>query len=125
MSVMDMGEIPITECDDANIPVVCFLHPPGDDEGFQDKWTWTASNFMPRKEVVGRGYKLVADTKEEILELIHKHVAPLYAIALSEIWTGTLYYWHHRDPPISLLGRPERPIMETGCDRPLTNEVKQ
>jgi len=96
VSVLDLGDIPITDCDDGNIPVVCFLCGPDEnyDEGqCRGKWVWTASNFMPRREMVGSGYKLAADTKEEILELIHKHVVPLYAAALQGIQSGKLYYW--------------------------------
>ena len=95
MAVEDLGIMPITECDDANIPVVCFLTDPVDNYDHPGKWLWTASNYMPRKEIIGEGYKLIADTKEEIIELINKHVAPLYQIALDEIKTGKLYYWKH------------------------------
>ncbi len=98
MSIEDLGDIPIDRCDDANIPVICFLIPPEDNDEHPGKWMWTASNFMPRKEIIGSGYRLVADTKEEILELVNKHVVPLYAIALSEIQTGTLYYWNEKNP---------------------------
>jgi hypothetical protein len=98
MSVEDIGSIPVSECDDANIPVVCFLSPPGDDDDHPGKWVWSAQNFMPRKEIVGHGYKLVADTEDEILDLISKHVVPLYEAALSKIKTGRLYYWKAEKP---------------------------
>jgi hypothetical protein len=84
----DMGDLQITDCDDANIPVNCFL---SNEDG---NWVWTASNFMPRKGYVSEdGYKLLASTKEEILDLINKHVTPLYERALAKIKTGELYYW--------------------------------
>jgi hypothetical protein len=88
----DLGELDITCADDANIPVNCFLG--NEDEEHPNQWVWTADNFMPRKSHVSSGaYRLVADTKEEILELIQKHVVPLYEIALAKIKTGELYYW--------------------------------
>jgi hypothetical protein len=95
MSVEDVGSIQITDCNDANIPVSCFLIEPNEneDEDYQGKWKWTADNYMPRKGISVDQYQLFADTKEEILELINKHVVPLYQIALNEIKTGTLYYW--------------------------------
>ena len=94
MSVSDTGNINLSECDDANIPVNCFLLEPKDNDDYPGKWGWFASNFMPRKScIVEHSYELVADTKEEILELVSKHVTPLYQIALDNIKSGELYYW--------------------------------
>jgi hypothetical protein len=92
--IEDLGNIAITECDHANIPVSCFLCKPENDDEHPGKWSWTAANYMPRKGyVMEDGYKLIADTKEELLGLVHKHVVPLYVVALEQIKTGTLYYW--------------------------------
>lgn len=89
--IRDTGEMPITECDDANIPVVCFMHEPDREHGM---WSWTAVNFMPRKQYCGGHYRLEADTKEEIMELLRKHVIPLYQVAFENMRdTGYNYYW--------------------------------
>lgn len=87
----DTGNLPITRADDANIPVVCFMHEPDRENGL---WTWSAINFMPRKECCCDGYMLEADTKEEIMEALEKHVIPLYEVALDNLkTTGNNYYW--------------------------------
>lgn len=91
MSVQDLGELQITDCDDSNIPVNCRLRQ------FEGMWDWSADNFMPLKSAVDEGmYNLVSESKEEILNLIHKHVVPLYTAALANIQIGTLFYW--REP---------------------------
>ncbi len=87
----DTGTIPISGANEMNIPVVCFLHEPERENGL---WSWSAVNFMPRKECCISGYRLEADTKEEILEEINKWVTPLYKVALNNLeTTGENYYW--------------------------------
>lgn len=89
--IRDTGEMSIESCDDANIPVVCFMNKPDRENGM---WSWTAVNFMPRKERCGASYKLEADTKEEIMEVLRKHVIPLYQVAFENMRdTGYNYYW--------------------------------
>ena len=91
----DMGEMPIESADDANIPVVCFMHEPDGENGL---WSWSAVNFMPRKERCGESYKLEADTKEEIMDALQKHVIPLYEVALENLKRfGENYYWERKD----------------------------
>lgn len=94
--IEDTGEIELSEADDSNIPVVCLLSPPDCDE---KRWVWYASNFMPRKEYCHSGaYRLEADTKEEIVEAVRKHVVPLYEAALKNLKeTGENYYWKAKD----------------------------
>ena len=87
----DIGEMPIEDANDANVPVVCMLHEPGRKNGL---WSWTAINFMPRKECCGGGYHLEADTKEEIIDAVRKHVLPLYQVATENLGAyGENYYW--------------------------------
>ena len=89
--IEDAGDILVSDCDEANIPVVCFIHEP-DNEG--KKWRWTASNFMPRKETCGGSYELIADTKEEIIGYLKKYVIPLYQVAIDNLSNhGQNYYW--------------------------------
>lgn len=92
LDYFDFGNIAIKDCDDANVPVNCFLCEPNEDE----YWTWFASNFMPRKERVTEGaYKIKAKTKEDILKAVNKYVVPLYWLAVNNLThTGKLYYWH-------------------------------
>lgn len=91
MTIRNIGEMELDGMDDANIPVVCFLLEP-EEEG--DFWTWTAVNFMPRKECCGGTWTVEADSKEELLEWIREKVVPLYAAALSNLEKfGANYYW--------------------------------
>lgn len=105
--IEDIGDIQLSECDDANIPVNIFISKPNeDDEGkHKDKWTLHADNFMPRKMSACDGYEVVADSLEELQAYIKQHVLPLYEIAMKNIdaminATGHeeelphLYYWH-------------------------------
>jgi hypothetical protein len=87
----DVGDMSIECANDANVPVVCMLHKPDRENGL---WSWTAINFMPRKERCGGCYRLEADTKEEILETVREHVLPLYQVATENIGAfGENYYW--------------------------------
>jgi len=89
MNYENFGEISIDECNDMNVPVNISIE---EDEG---KWKLWADNFMPRKSAVTQGaYHVEADTKEILLELVAKHITPLYEVALKLLkTTGELYYW--------------------------------
>lgn len=90
----DTGEMSLADMNDANVPVVCFLSEPDRENGM---WTWTARNFMPRKQYCGSSWKLEADTKEEIMEALRKHVIPLYESALENLKEhGENYYWERK-----------------------------
>ena len=88
--IKSIGDINIEHCDDANVPVNCSIFQ--EDDG---KWTLHADNFMPRKSRVAESmYREVADTKEELVEVVNKHVVPLYEAALKKLKeTGGCYYW--------------------------------
>lgn len=87
----DTGDLAIEEADDANVPVICLLSEPDRENGL---WVWDARNFMPRKERCGGDFRLEADTKEEIMEVLRKHVIPLYEKALKNMKeNGENYYW--------------------------------
>lgn len=92
LNYIDEGDMNINECNEMNIPVCCFIFEPDADEKY---WTWTASNFMPRKEHVSEGmYCLKAKSKDDLIKVINKYVVPLYEIALKKLkTTGELYYW--------------------------------
>jgi len=103
----DLGSICITDADDANIPVNCFLEEIEDDSEFNDPtrsefnpkylgwFKWTADNFMPRKSHVNiAAYIVMAPEKDIILKLVKKHVVPLYEAALGNLRDlGDNYYW--------------------------------
>ena len=92
--IRDTGDLPITAANDANVPVVCFLHEPDSTNAL---WRWEAINFMPRKELCLGNYGLEADTKEEILDAVRKHVLPLYQVATENIGAhGANYYWERQ-----------------------------
>lgn len=43
-------------------------------------------------------FLIQADTKEEIMELVQKHVVPLYEVALNNLKTvGANYYWEPKE----------------------------
>ncbi len=89
--IRDTGENAISSADEMNIPVICFLFEPDRENGL---WTWTATNFMPRKSLCSGTYRLEADTKEEIMEVVQRYVTPLYEIAANNMKTkGKNYYW--------------------------------
>jgi hypothetical protein len=92
--ITNNGDMSIEECNDMNIPVNSFIGPKED-----GKWEWSADNFMPRKGwCTEDAYSLEADTKEEIMELIHKHIVPLYEAALNNLKTvGANYYWEPKE----------------------------
>lgn len=91
----DIGDLSLEDMDESNIPVNCFLTEPDEDGG---KWTWEAENFMPRRRLIGGSYDLEADSKDEILEAVRKHVVPLYEAALKNLReTGENYYWKEVD----------------------------
>ena len=89
----DIGEIAISECDDMNIPINCFLTNPLEND--DKKWHWVADNYMPRKSVVVQVmYEIISDSKEDILKAIKKYVIPFYENAINNLKTsGTNYYW--------------------------------
>lgn len=86
----NLGEIAIEDCDEMNVPVHAFLSK--NDAG---KWEWTADNYMPRKGYINQSqYEVVADTEEELMQLIQKYVVPLYEAAIASLkQDGNLYYW--------------------------------
>lgn len=91
----DAGDLSIERADDANVPVVCVLSEPDRENGL---WIWDAINFMPRKEYCGGSYRLEADTKEEIMEVLRKYVIPLYEAAATNMReNGENYYWQRKD----------------------------
>lgn len=104
----NLGSICIEDCDDMNVPVNSFLsqieeydifdpkdpNPDALDRKYLGWFRWSASNFMPRKEKLEGNYMVVASEKETILELIKRHVAPLYQTALENLLThGENYFW--------------------------------
>lgn len=114
-----LGEEELSGCDDANIPCNIFITEVTEDdledlmgelqgrddvpEGWKPKWKLTADNFMPRKGLWDGANKYVADTKEELTDLVKEHVLPMYKIAfdaitaMSEGKRDSFYYWTKDD----------------------------
>jgi hypothetical protein len=117
--IEDVGELRITDANEANIPVDVWLHSPadnkdngaeydGEQDNGEDLWLLTANNYMPRRARLGEEwcYK-VWGTKEELQALIKKHILPLYQVAVKYLQGmidgkvdgegkpvfGGLYYW--------------------------------
>jgi hypothetical protein len=115
--IENRGELEIRNADDANVPVDIWVSQINNDSfnnGYGDKisqddigkWELHANNYMPRRASLAEdcdAYFIVADTKEEIAELIEKYILPLYRVAI-EVLTdmaatgkGHLYYWENQN----------------------------
>ena len=91
MALRSTGEMDIDAMNEMNVPVVCWLLEP-ETEG--EPWSWSAVNFMPRKECCGSSWRIEADSKDEILEFVRQRVVPLYRAALENLESlGENYYW--------------------------------
>ena len=101
-----LGELQFDDADNANIPVDIWLVPVTEDDSipgglnFEPKFVLRAANYCPRKcNVYDSAYEVYADNREELVNLLNKHVIPLYKTALNilnEMADGTndgLYYW--------------------------------
>ena len=96
MGYLNKGTIKLEECNEMNVPVNCFINPPDEQT---KKWTWFASNYMPRKDCLGGEYVIEADSQEVILAAVNKFVVPLYEAALANLKaTGENYYWEATGP---------------------------
>ncbi len=96
MAIRSTGEMEPDAINEMNVPVVCFINAPEKDG---EPWTWTARNFMPRKEYCGSSWYIEADTKEELMAWIREKVVPLYEIATNNLREfGKNYYWEPQTP---------------------------
>lgn len=110
--IQSIGEAEFGPHDSANIPCNIFIAEIDREDEYDlqrlrehgvvgTEWTWrlTADLFMPRKGKWSDAYEYVATSKEELNELVRKHVLPSYQIALdavtamSEGRRDTFYYW--------------------------------
>ena len=99
--VEEKGEIPFSGANDLNIPVnIWLLETKGEDGKKDGTWTLRANNFLPRKDRVETDmYEAVSEKREELVDLIKKHILPLYETAvkkLQAVCNGTgneLYFW--------------------------------
>lgn len=95
--VEETGEISFEEADDANIPVDIWL----EQDLETNKWKLWANNYMPRKARLSgeASYEALADTREELEDIIKKKIIPLYEVALQKLQAickrkaDNLYYW--------------------------------
>lgn len=85
----------ILEADDLNVPVESFLMEPDSES---PKWRWSASLYMPRKSRIEEDYfNVVADTKEEILDLVRRVVVPIYEAAVHNLSTHGENYFFRKE----------------------------
>ena len=99
--IKEKGEIPFGEADGSSIPVDVWLTETENDKTREKDGTWTlrAANYIPRKGVVEGSYEAVSDKREELVELIKRHVLPLYETAVKKLraicedGADNLYYW--------------------------------
>lgn len=105
--IKDIGEIGMSHSDDANIPINIWLVRIGESEEYYStgyRWQLSASNYMPRKSRLSEdSYLVISDNREELTDLIQKHIIPLYENALNKLQgmikgtNDSLYYWDKSD----------------------------
>ena len=96
----DRSTSPFTEVDETAIPVDIWIEKADESSSDSGKWVLKAACYLPRKSFVTGGYfTVVADTVEELRNLVGTHVLPLYEAAVARIAavrdgrTDHLYYW--------------------------------
>jgi hypothetical protein len=116
--IYDIGPIKLSEADNDNIPVDVWIETTDsspeywddvDEEAKNTKFVLVANNYMPHKARLSgeNAYKVHADTRGELVEMIRAHILPRYQAAidtLTAMCAGTedyLYYWPHpsKEPP--------------------------
>lgn len=101
--IEDIGQIPFDAFDDANVPVDIWLTEIDEDkESFAEGYRYElkAGCYMPRRgRVEETALNIIASTREELAEIVKKHLLPLYETAvvkINKIISGEeedLYYW--------------------------------
>jgi len=88
----DLGEWPITKCDEANVPLNIVISEPDD---YNARWTLLADNFKPRSAQIDiETYEVEADNKEDLLAIVNEIIVPLYEAAVFQLKTkGTCFFW--------------------------------
>ena len=98
--VDDRSISPITEVNETLIPVDIWIQKAKDDSQDAGKWVLTGSCYLPRKSFVTSNYfEVVADTAEELRNIVRTNVLPLYQAAVAQLTAihegreDHLYYW--------------------------------
>ena len=96
MKYENTGIIPIEEADDMNIPINITI---SETDENSPAYILTADNLMPRKGYMEQSmYEVEANSREILVELVNKHIVPLYEAALYNLKTkGELYYWEKEE----------------------------
>lgn len=101
--IKEFGDVTTADFDSANIPINLFITKTKVKGKIKYKLTYEL--FMPRKGTYDGGSVVVADTREELQQLIQEKVLPLYKIAFDAVTAlvgGTrdaFYYWVEKDDP--------------------------
>lgn len=106
MACESIGEMELSDADDANIPVNIFITKGEDEEDESEEeaklgaWVLTADNFMPRRGMTSESvFKYRSDSPEELRALVGEFVLPFYkrAVELVEKMIAgkgdSFYYW--------------------------------
>lgn len=118
------GDLDVSKINDMNVPMNIFIEPhtfssftehfeysPFDDfDGDSDEeiediknddtvYVLTACNYTPRREnVISGAYAFMSTDKQELINIVQKHIVPLYEIALLNLKAdSTNYYWQRND----------------------------
>ncbi|MEO0796017.1 MAG: hypothetical protein AAFX93_12685 [Verrucomicrobiota bacterium] len=88
----DLGELPITKCDESNVPLNIVISEPDE---FNARWILLADNFKPLNATIDiETYEVEADSKEVLMEIVHEIILPLYQAAVFQLENrGTCFFW--------------------------------
>lgn len=94
--IKSIGDMGLEEANHANVPVNISIYEPEESE---TAWELHAGNYMPRKNWIADGqYHYIADSREELMNLVQQYIVPLYERALNRLKNvGDLYYWENKN----------------------------
>ena len=116
--VYSFGELDVSSINDMNVPMNIFIteqtfgsftedyqYSPYDDCDAEESnenilnddivYVLTAGNYTPRKEhMSGSVYRFMSTDKQELVNIVQKHIVPLYEAALTNLKNNsTNYFW--------------------------------
>lgn len=117
--VFSFGNLDVSSINDMNVPMNIFIteqnfgsftedyqYSPFDDPDDPDEtieniknddivYVLTAGNYTPRRETMScSAYRFMSTDKQELVNIVQKHIVPLYEVALTNLKNNsTNYFW--------------------------------
>lgn len=81
MGIADIGNVSILKANSLNIPIGVFIYQEN------ERWGLMARNYQPIRHhtIIDNAYHLEADSKEKLLWVVRKYIAPLYRNCLMNL----------------------------------------